>query len=86
MSSSQIENLVSMLNQIANNNNYKKTDEETAKIVANHVKKFWARSMKETIVNHAVSDGAQLSIIIKIAIAQLTVEIQTIQLTTDDDD
>ncbi|MFQ3195009.1 MAG: formate dehydrogenase subunit delta, partial [Colwellia sp.] len=34
MSSSQIDNLISMLNQIANNNNYKKTDEETAMIVA----------------------------------------------------
>lgn len=71
MNNSQVENLVSMLNQIASNNNYKKTEEETALIVANHVKKFWARSMKKTIVSHAASDEAQLSITIKIAIAQL---------------
>ncbi|MDO6489454.1 formate dehydrogenase subunit delta [Colwellia sp. 6_MG-2023] len=71
MSSSQIENLVSMLNQIANNNNYKKTDEETAKVVANHVKRFWARSMKENILKYAANDGAQLSPTIKLALAQL---------------
>lgn len=44
MSSSQIKNLVSMLDQIANNN-YKKTDQETTKIGANHLQKFWAHSM-----------------------------------------
>jgi formate dehydrogenase subunit delta len=71
MSSSQIDNLISMLNQIANNNNYKKTDEETAIIVANHVKKFWARSMKANIIKYADSDGSQLSPTIKLALAQL---------------
>ncbi|MBA6328295.1 formate dehydrogenase subunit delta [Colwellia sp. MB02u-6] len=71
MSSSQIDNLISMLNQIANNNNYKKTDEETAMIVANHVKKFWARSMKANIIKYADSDGSQLSPTIKLALAQL---------------
>ncbi|MBA6342212.1 formate dehydrogenase subunit delta [Colwellia sp. MB02u-10] len=71
MSSSQIDNLISMLNQIANNNNYKKTDEETAMIVANHVKKFWARSMKANITKYADNDGSQLSSIIKLALAQL---------------
>jgi formate dehydrogenase subunit delta len=71
MSSSQIDNLISMLNQIADNNNYKKTDEETAMIVANHVKKFWARSMKANIIKYADSDGSQLSPTIKLALAQL---------------
>ena len=71
MSSSQIDNLISMLNQIADNNNYKKTDEETAMIVANHVKKFWARSMKVNIIKYADSDGSQLSPTIKLALAQL---------------
>ncbi|MBA6288756.1 MULTISPECIES: formate dehydrogenase subunit delta [unclassified Colwellia] len=71
MSSSQIDNLISMLNQIETNNNYKKTDEETAMIVANHVKKFWARSMKANITKYADSDGAQLSPAIKLALAQL---------------
>lgn len=71
MSSSQIDNLISMLNQIADNNNYKKTDEETAMIVANHVKKFWARSMKANIIKYADSDGSQLSPTIKLALDQL---------------
>ncbi|ARD46041.1 formate dehydrogenase subunit delta [Colwellia sp. PAMC 21821] len=69
MSSSQIKTLVSMLNQIADNNNYKKTDEETAKVVAEHVKKFWARSMKENILQYANSDGSALSPTIKLALA-----------------
>jgi len=71
MSSSQIDNLISMLNQIANNNNYKKTDEETAMIVANHVKRFWARSMKANVKKYADSNGSQLSTTIKLALAQI---------------
>jgi len=71
MSSSQIKSLVSMLNQIADNNNYKKTDEETAKVVAEHVKKFWARSMKKNILQYANSDGSALSPIIKLALTKL---------------
>jgi len=71
MSSSQIKTLVSMLNQIADNNSYKKTDEETAAVVADHVKKFWARSMKENIIKYANSDGSALSPAIKLALAQL---------------
>ncbi|MFT6899810.1 MAG: formate dehydrogenase subunit delta [Paraglaciecola sp.] len=71
MSSTQIKNLVSMLNQIANNNNYKKTDEETAKIVANHIQKFWARSMRDRMTLYAEQDGSELSNVAKLALAQL---------------
>jgi formate dehydrogenase subunit delta len=71
MSTSQIEHLISMINQISSNNNYKKTDEETASFVANHIKKFWARSMKAQILRYAVEDGAGLSNASRIALTHL---------------
>nr|WP_297348422.1 formate dehydrogenase subunit delta [uncultured Glaciecola sp.] len=71
MSGTQIKNLVSMLNQIANNNNYKKTDEETAKIVANHLQKFWAPSMRNKMTKYLADDGPELTNVSKLALAQL---------------
>jgi formate dehydrogenase subunit delta len=71
MSNSQIHYLVDMINQISSNNNYKKTDEETAHFVANHIKSFWARSMKEKILHYANEDGAKLSNASRIALTHL---------------
>ncbi|MFT6331191.1 MAG: formate dehydrogenase subunit delta [Bermanella sp.] len=71
MSSSQIKTLISMLDQIASNNNYKKTDEETAKIVANHLQKFWARSMRDRMTQYLADDGPELTNVSKLAIAKL---------------
>ena len=71
MSTSQIQHLISMINQISRNNNYKKTDEETAEFVADHIKKFWARSMKKDILHYAAQDGSKLSNASKIAISHL---------------
>lgn len=71
MSKSQIQNLVSMLHQIVDNNSYKKTDEETATIVVNHLNKFWAPSMREKIVEYAATDEAELSEAAKLAVAKL---------------
>jgi len=71
MSTSQTGHLITMINQIASNNNYKSTDENTAKIVANHIKKFWARSMKENILQYSKEDGAELSNASKIALTLL---------------
>lgn len=71
MSSSQIKTLISMLDQIASNNNYKKTDEETAKIVANHLQKFWARSMRDRMTKYLADDGPELTNVSKLAIAKL---------------
>jgi hypothetical protein len=47
MSTSQFQHLLSMINQISSNNNYKKIDEETAEFVADHIKKFWTRAIKK---------------------------------------
>lgn len=71
MSHSQIAHLVSMINQIASNNNYNKSDEETAHVVANHIQKFWARSMKEKISQYAQEDGKGLLASAKLAITLL---------------
>lgn len=71
MSTSQIQHLISMINQISSNNNYKKTDEETAEFVANHIKNFWARSMKKKILQYAEKDGSELSNASRIALTQL---------------
>lgn len=71
MSSSQTQHLISMINQIASNNNYKRNDEETAQVVATHIKKFWARSMKQQILQYASDDGSELSNASKLALTQL---------------
>jgi formate dehydrogenase subunit delta len=71
MSNLQTKNLVSMLDQIANNNNYKKTDEETAKVVANHLQKFWARSMRDKMTQYLAEDGPELTNVSRLALAQL---------------
>ena len=71
MSSPQIKNLISMLNQIADNNNYKKSDEEAAKIVANHLQKFWAPSMRKKITQYSAEDGTELSNVAKLSLAHL---------------
>ena len=70
--SSQIQHLITMVNQIASNNNYKKNDDETAQIVVNHLRKFWARSMKVQILQYAKDDGVKLSNAAKIAVFQLS--------------
>jgi formate dehydrogenase subunit delta len=71
MTSSQVKNLISMLNQISDNNNYKKTDEEAAKVVANHIKKFWAPSMRDSITKYSAEGGSELSNISKLALTHL---------------
>lgn len=71
MSTSQLQHLISMINQISSNNNYNKSDEETACFVANHIRSFWARSMKEQILQYADEDGSKLSNASKIALTQL---------------
>lgn len=71
MGTSQIEHLISMINQIASNNNYKSTDEQTAQVVATHLKKFWARSMKQQILKYASEDGSELSEASRLALLQL---------------
>ena len=40
-------------------------------MVATHIKKFWARSMKQQIINYAESDGLELSPVSRLAVKRL---------------
>lgn len=60
MSSTELEHLIKMLNQIAENLANEEGEDSGAKDVAIHVKKFWAPSMIKTITQYAESDGGNL--------------------------
>lgn len=66
------ESLIRMLNQITANNTHYETDELAATAVANHLKKFWARSMKQQILAYAQNDGEALLPVSKRALEKLT--------------
>jgi formate dehydrogenase subunit delta len=53
----QLANLIKMLNQIVNNNMH---HEDVAQITADHMKRFWALSMKQNIIRYVGSDGQEL--------------------------
>jgi len=56
MSSTELEHLIKMINQIADNITSEEGDDARACDVAAHVKKFWAPSMIKTITEHADVD------------------------------
>ncbi|TQV67784.1 formate dehydrogenase subunit delta [Exilibacterium tricleocarpae] len=58
---SRQDHLIRMLNQISANHQHRDDDEAAAQAVANHVGKFWARSMKEKIIGCSAAEKAQLS-------------------------
>ena len=60
-----------MINQISDNNVHHGDAEATAAVVANHIRKFWARSMKRQIIDYALTDGSELNAISKLAVAEL---------------
>jgi len=54
------EQLIHMANQIAENNQQGGA-ERAAKVTSTHIQKFWARSMKEDIIEHLKAGGQGLS-------------------------
>lgn len=70
-SRTQLENLVHMANQIAANVDQSGGDEAAAEKVATHLQKFWARSMKQQIVDYARQDGSDLAPIAQLAVSRL---------------
>ncbi|GAB4306052.1 MAG: hypothetical protein Kow0083_16020 [Methylophaga sp.] len=70
MSHNQLDTLIRMINQIAANNRAYQT-EEAAERVANHVKRFWARSMKQMMIDYYLSDGEALCPVAKQAVGRL---------------
>jgi formate dehydrogenase subunit delta len=71
MSDTELEHLIKMLNQIADNVAIGESDELVARGVANHVERFWAPSMREKINRYADSDGEKLQAASKLAIELL---------------
>lgn len=55
----QLKSSIRMLNQIAANQTHYADDEQAAAAVANHLKKFWARGMKQQIIAFAEADQGQ---------------------------
>ncbi len=74
MSQSQAAHLVLMANQIAANNSYGDDIEQTASVVFAHVKKFWARSMKQQIVEYAKTDSRDMNPAVKRAVELLAMD------------
>jgi formate dehydrogenase subunit delta len=60
MAGTELQHLIKMMNQISDNMALTENDELAAARVADHIKRFWARSMKEKIISYASSDGEML--------------------------
>ena len=67
----QLGSLIKMANQIADNVPVDLNEIERIDATANHVQRFWARSMKRQIVDYVRRDGSELSQIAQSAIRQL---------------
>ena len=57
--SNQLDHLIQMINQIAENNRAYE-EHEAAERVANHIKRFWARTMKADLAAYYQSGGQAL--------------------------
>ncbi|WP_148861398.1 formate dehydrogenase subunit delta [Marinobacter fonticola] len=68
--SDPLQPLIKMINQISVNLDHGDKD-KAAEAVASHIKKFWARSMKQQIIEYAESDGSELSAVSKLAVERL---------------
>ena len=72
LSDPQLRSSIRMLNQIAANQRHFANDDQAAEAVAAHLKKFWARSMKQQMVEFvAAGGGSELSPIALQAIGKL---------------
>ena len=67
MSNDQLNHLIKMINQIADNAGA--GDDVAA--VANHIKRFWARPMKLRIIEHLGQGGEGLNPVAKQAVEQI---------------
>lgn len=61
MSEQQLNNLIKMLDQIIANNLHHGDDDKVTDVAADHLQKFWARSMKQQVIAYANENPAGLS-------------------------
>ena len=67
----ELMHLVDMANQIATNLRFAAEDDAAAaELVANHIQRYWARSMKAQITDYLHSDGAELNEVARLAVAR----------------
>ncbi|MBQ0833971.1 formate dehydrogenase subunit delta [Marinobacter sp.] len=71
MSDQQLNNLIKMLDQIIANNLHQGDDDKVADVAADHLHKFWARSMKQQIITYANESPAELSALARSTVAKL---------------
>ena len=71
MTNTELDHLIIMINQIADNIAVNDSSAKVTAKVADHVTRFWARSMKDLIIDYANNDGERLRPIAREAIAVL---------------
>ncbi|WP_417543456.1 formate dehydrogenase subunit delta [Marinobacter sp.] len=71
MNDHQLNNLIKMLDQIIANNLHHGDDDKVTDVAADHLHKFWARSMKQQIIAYASENPAELSALARSTIAKL---------------
>ncbi len=71
MSDQQLNNLIKMIDQIIANNLHHGDNDRVTDIAVDHLQKFWARSMKQQIIEYANSEPEQLSPLARATIEKL---------------
>ncbi|WDE12219.1 formate dehydrogenase subunit delta [Thalassomonas haliotis] len=71
MPSAKVNNLIKMVNQIAANICFQSSEQEVVVKIANHLQLFWAKSMKQDIIEYYQQDGEGLSDLAGQAVARL---------------
>ncbi len=71
MSDQQLNNLIKMIDQIIANNLHHGDDDTVTGVAADHLHKFWARSMKQQIIACANERPEKLSVLARATIAKL---------------
>ena len=65
------DSIIKMSNQIADNIGMHLSTEQAADKVLNHIRLFWAKSMKEDLIFYYKSDGTLLNNVVKLTVEKL---------------
>jgi formate dehydrogenase subunit delta len=71
VSDQQVNNLIKMLDQIIANNRHHGDDDKVTDVAADHLHKFWARSMKQQVIECANENPEALSGLSRMTIGKL---------------
>jgi formate dehydrogenase subunit delta len=67
----ELQHLIKMINQIADNVAMGESVEQAAAKVADHLRRFWAPSMRQQIFDYVDTGGAKLKAVSRAAIIEL---------------